>query len=955
LNFLYLIVVRPIELLLGFLFSAFHALTGDYGISLLLLSLSVTLLTAPLYYLAERWKRQEEEIAYRMRRDLASVRRNYSGQKRFYLIRNVHRLFGYSPSLQLKASFGLLVQIPFFFGAYQLLSHHEGLRGQAFLFIRDLGRQDGLLGGANLLPFAMTAINLCSSLAYTKSLALRKNGSLLALALLFLILLYDRPAALLLYWSANNLLSLGKNLLFPAKRAEEPEGIENEPGAIAKGITALRELYDGSLYAPIAALALICLACGQGWWLIYRAASYEYCFILAAAIAAALSLVAAIRTIAAQGPRRAAASLAPLALAWVIFASSAWVLYFERRQNALISNRNIKLLSTLIADLATWIAVTRLGARRVPAQRIGLYTTGIGYIALMLFLLSPLRVYFSSPADMGVSPAALALGNLPAFGLFLAAACLPLAAVAIGRGRISIGGLEELVVAAIISGIAFSLLSGASYGILDEFALEKAFLLDRPPLWQFAADIGIICASLVAARYLCRKRRRTAIIGLAILAFVAALQVGAAAARAGSETAKVAASSREEATADETGSPELDPDLHRFSRSGHNLVFIIADMFNGNYLGKALEEDGRRAQALEGFTWWPNTLAAGNNTATSLPSIYGGAAYEPGRLKDMPGTGRDKLGRAAASFFGTLMDRGFAVTAVDPLYADYGTLSRGGRLRLSAASRYVGPWQAKNGAKRATKEASKNALLTMLSLFGAAPYSLKARVYDEGSWIVFRKSNQFDYIARKTLANYAYLDLLPSLSSASDAAPSRAIFIHTQFTHEPFGIDASGSIIRGAYPDPKTKSFIDARSASLTASCFVDALLRWTAWMKREGVYDNTEILVMSDHGNNSEDQGFPLKKEFDNPSERHDLSRARALMLYKPLGAREKLKTEDALIGTADASSILAGEGSREAGSRDFAVLHGDWADFLANEKSDFTVYRVLGDMNDPSAWSRE
>jgi YidC/Oxa1 family membrane protein insertase len=972
-NFLYLVFIRPIELLLGFLFSAFYSLTANYGISLILLSVSVTLITAPLYYLAERWKKEEEEIGYRMHRDLASVRRNYSGQKRFYLTRNVHRLFGYSPLLQLKASFGLLVQIPFFFGAYELLSHYEGLRGQAFLFIRDLGKQDALLGGINLLPFAMTAINLLSSLAYTKSLSLRKNSTMLIMALLFLALLYDRPAALLLYWSMNNILSLGKNLLFPAKRAIAPIEVEAEPGALAKGMARLRELYDGSLSRPVILFAVLCVAAAQSRWLIVHARSYQYCFAASVALAACLSIAAAARSFAAEKTRKAVASFAPLAVVWALFAASAWVLFFYRVQNTFISNRNIKMLSTIILDLAAWMAAIKIAPRRaatsmaggtIAKSGAGLYAAGLGYVGLALFVLTPLRVYFSSPTDMGVTPLALVLGNMPALGIFLALGCLPILAAAIWRSRASSRGAEEVLVAAIVAGLTFTLLTGASYGILDEFALDKAFLLDRPPLWQFAADVTVIFASLVVARFLCRKHRIASISVLAILAVAAAAQVGVSAARTdqGAPAPVVASSS-------DAGIPADAALMHRFSRSGRNVVFIIADMCNGNYLGRAVDEDPSRAKRLEGFTWWPNTLAAGNNTAVSLPSIYGGRDYEPAKLGAMPGTGAEKLSRAATGFFGRLMDQGFSVTAVDPLYADYGAMSRGGTMRVTHSSQYVASWEERRGTGAKAEQGSKNALLTMLALFDASPYSLKARIYDDGGWIVFRKSYQFDYIEQKTAKSYAYLDSLPALSSSSGDAAPRVLFIHTQLTHEPFGMDETGAIIHRAYPDPKTKSFIDARSAYLSARSFVDTLLRWTDWMKREGVYDNTLILAMSDHGNDTEDADFRPGRGLDNPMDLHDLSRARSLLLYKPFGARGTLRKNDGLISTSDASSLLAeglkaGEkGAVDAatpkaptgGVREFAVLHGDWSDFLTNEKSDFTHYHVRGDMNDPAAWSKD
>ncbi len=58
-NVIRLVFVDPIILLLRFRFSEFHAVTGNYGVSLILMSLTVTLLTSPLYYLAERWRRIE--------------------------------------------------------------------------------------------------------------------------------------------------------------------------------------------------------------------------------------------------------------------------------------------------------------------------------------------------------------------------------------------------------------------------------------------------------------------------------------------------------------------------------------------------------------------------------------------------------------------------------------------------------------------------------------------------------------------------------------------------------------------------------------------------------------------------------------------------------------------------------------------------------------------------------
>jgi hypothetical protein len=256
----------------------------------------------------------------------------------------------------------------------------------------------------------------------------------------------------------------------------------------------------------------------------------------------------------------------------------------------------------------------------------------------------------------------------------------------------------------------------------------------------------------------------------------------------------------------------------------------------------------------------------------------------------------------------------------------------------------------------------------MLTLFRSAPFSLKARIYDNGSWILFRKSYQFQYIARKIVRTYAYLDLLPQLSSIKTGGNTFKL-IHTQFTHEPFGVTADGAIISDEFPDPRTKSFIDGTSAYYTARHFVEFLSRWIDWMKREGVYDNTFIIVISDHGNNANDTGIEFPDSLNNPFDRANLSRAHVLMLVKHYGAHGAVRIDPRLVGNADVPAILfnAVDGGASFGedptlnpspgprTLEYASLQGSWKDFLDDEKASFKYYIVRGDTLNPWSWSKE
>ena len=60
----------------------------------------------------------------------------------------------------------------------------------------------------------MTIINISASAVYSKGLSLKEKIQLYLTAAVFLILLYNSPSGLVLYWTLNNLFSLLKNIFY---------------------------------------------------------------------------------------------------------------------------------------------------------------------------------------------------------------------------------------------------------------------------------------------------------------------------------------------------------------------------------------------------------------------------------------------------------------------------------------------------------------------------------------------------------------------------------------------------------------------------------------------------------------------------------------------------------------------------------------------------------------------
>jgi hypothetical protein len=158
--------------------------------------------------------------------------------------------------------------------AYICLSRLEVLKGAAFLFIRDLGSPDALLalpgiGRVNILPVAMTLVNAVSAAVYTRqpdSNAAEPQpkhgaGQLYLMAAVFLVLLYNSPAGLVLYWTCNNLFSLVKNIAARTPLFSRIIRLLARVTAVSAALYLLF-VFDSGYYVKRAALAACFLVAG---------------------------------------------------------------------------------------------------------------------------------------------------------------------------------------------------------------------------------------------------------------------------------------------------------------------------------------------------------------------------------------------------------------------------------------------------------------------------------------------------------------------------------------------------------------------------------------------------------------------------------------------------------------------------------------------------------------------
>ena len=222
-DILYNITIYPIEFIIEIVFYLFNNVVfkSGYATSLFFLSLIINFISLPLYNIAESWQAKERAIQEKMKPMIDNIKAVYKGDQRYLLIRTCQRINGYKTIYAFRGTLGLLIQIPFFLAAYNFIHNLSGLQLGSFLFIKDFSKPDAVFSigniTINILPLIMTLFSLLAGLVYSKKLKFKESLPLYIVSLIFLVLLYNSPSGLVFYWTLNCLFSLIKNIFIEYK------------------------------------------------------------------------------------------------------------------------------------------------------------------------------------------------------------------------------------------------------------------------------------------------------------------------------------------------------------------------------------------------------------------------------------------------------------------------------------------------------------------------------------------------------------------------------------------------------------------------------------------------------------------------------------------------------------------------------------------------------------------
>lgn len=837
-DFIYTILIAPLEYWMREVLLWAHGHCGNWGEAIIAMSLVVNFVILPIYMKAESWQEQEQKIRLGFEQKERMIKKAFRGQERFAMISTMRRQAGYTAFLSMRSSVGFFLQIPFFFAAYHFLSHFDPLAGVSFMGLTDLSRPDELfhLFGLpiNFMPILMTVINIASALIYTQNLTRRDKIQLYAMAALFLVLLYDAASGLVLYWTCNNIFSLGKNIAYDQCRKHlgwvknvnwqirfEPVAVgERKKGAFVFGLWLL-----GLLFSALSSNQTTLVSGGFGVFCTH-ASNVLYGI-------SALGVFYAIVKLELWKTHKTLTLFLTILALWTLRMVYRYEFVTVPRYGAYQSIAFVSMVAPLIVS-SIWTRLHEyLYEKHSPSS---LYTPAATWLVILLTIYLPLQVYNTSPESFSAPSDVMAQLLVPMAVLIVLFWVLQKLSYLLSVEKMAAVAVSYLATMMTVYAFVLALDAGA----LDGFQFGKPENLYRAV--NLVTDLIAIPLVTLLFVYILRRGWIKAMRAV----FVICSCVGLAAVCVGLRGTQ--AQWMDQNDTQVVKLPEWNDRFLGFSQNKDNILVIVLDMFTGYLADPIFNSDPQLKTAYKDFTWYPDTLASGTITRYSFSTILGGRDCLLEAMNAQPNRSIvEKANEAYAKTLNALAeDRDFCLCERNNLqstalsrYAQFSALTLGD-LGVSYQNRYA------KQMNIATQRPSDALYLMCLSAYTTMPWSIRNHLYNSGLWLGNIMAGVQSRESQYKLKEWAFMETFPENANAN-AKQNTFKMLHMDLTHRPWLMDENCKIVKKALPE-NANEWTNAGQVNV-AHCALRSLSRWIEWMKANRVYDNTSIFIVSDHG----------------------------------------------------------------------------------------------------------
>lgn len=830
------LLIGPLKLLFEVIFVIANRFLESPGLSILVLSLIMNFLVLPLYRRADAMQEAARDTEAKLQKGVAHIKKAFTGDERMMVLQTYYRQNNYKPTDALRGSVSLLLEIPFFMAAYQFLSGLQTLQQVSFGPIADLSVPDGLL---TLGGFTINVLPVLMTLINVISSAIYLKGFPMKTK----VQLYAMAAFFLvfLYDSPSGLVFYWTlNNLF----------------SLVKTICY-------KLKNPKKVLSILSFGIGlvvTAFALVIGPRDHPKLLLLIVALGLAMMCPQAMRLLRIPAFRL-------------------------RHGESVQPNRNHFILACLFLTLLVGVLIPTNFIAASPQEYVDITD-------------------FYHPLWYVVSATALAAGTfLVWFGVFYW--------LASPVGKV---WFERLACIACVAMLVNYMFFGTDLGILS--AQLRYDFSPRFTTMEQLLNLGVMAGIALGVYFLCVRFSRAA--GSALLTAVIALGC-----MSGINIFRISSSIA--VTQRQLAASEAEEPTFSLSKTGKNVVVLMLDRALGEMVPYILSEKPEIMTQFDGFTYYSNVITFGGFTNFGTPGLFGGYEYTPVEMNKRDTEPLVEKQNEALKVMPVLFsENGYQVTVCDPPYAGYQWIPD-----LSIyddypeIKAYITEGRFGNGIENRAVYEDLRRNFFCFGIVRTMPIVIQGILYNEGNY------NMADYdrqtieslstakgISPDFMRSYQVITNLPAMTRITDNTEGTFLMLANAMTHQPVLLQTPDYTPR-EYVDnteydqaQKDRFVVDGRKLTVVDSRQMSnyhvnmaMFLRLGEWfdeLRAQGVYDNTRIILVSDHGT-----GLACMEELIYPDGMGDeLESYYPLLMVKDFDA-EGFTTSDAFMTNADVPTL--------------------------------------------------
>lgn len=315
--------------------------------------------------------------------------------------------------------------------------------------------------------------------------------------------------------------------------------------------------------------------------------------------------------------------------------------------------------------------------------------------------------------------------------------------------------------------------------------------------------------------------------------------------------------------------------VFELSTKGKNVVVIMLDRAMGEYIPYIMNEKPELCEQFAGFTYYSNVISFGGFTNFGVPALLGGYEYTPiemNRRADEPLV--VKHNEALKVMPVLFANHGYDVTVCDPTYANYQWIPD-----LSVFNEYPEINTYITKGKFSTLESKQqiidhnNRNFFCFSIMKTMPLMLQPSIYSLGTYNqpehylgqIIQEGSRAKGINAAFMEPYSVLCSLSDMAKVTDDNKNTFLFLSNDTTHEPMLLQEpeykpAQYVDNMEYDIKNTQRFtvngeimkMENEEQMIHYHANMAALLKLGEWfddLKQKNVYNNTKIILVSDHG----------------------------------------------------------------------------------------------------------